>query len=210
MRILALFCLAVALIGAALTNPLVEAASNAGFFGPGSYTDRSMADIIPVLALGAVCAAFWMVVQARKSLGYGDWKPAWLEASARALNADSVQRLLPVIFVLQMFVLFAMETLEQLAVYGHTLGPTIWLGAPILISLGAHAVSCALVAFLGNRALHRCTQAVVRFVRLLRQIFTLLAPHGPQELLRTFRSADRYHLVLVCCRSGERAPPLAA
>jgi hypothetical protein len=46
-----------AVLAAAIADPLVEFASNAGWFGPGNFTDRSNLDVGPVFALGIASPA---------------------------------------------------------------------------------------------------------------------------------------------------------
>src|SRR5208283_1357179 len=49
-----LFCGTVAILAAALADPLVEFASNAGLFGGGAFTDHSMLDVLPALIAGGL------------------------------------------------------------------------------------------------------------------------------------------------------------
>ena len=57
--------LCAAVLAAAIADPLVECASNAGWFGPGNFTDRSNLDVGPVFALGIATLALYLVRRAR-------------------------------------------------------------------------------------------------------------------------------------------------
>lgn len=189
------FCLAVAVIAAAIADPLVEYVSNLGWFGPGSLTDHSNLDVFPALLGGIALLALFMVRKARAVL------------AGRALSTDWAT-LLPAIFVLQMFTLYVMETIEQLFAFGHVLSPTIWLGAPPTISLAVHAVvgmavGCAIVH--SRRTLARTT---LRAVRLIVAILTFAPQISAPILLRRFGDVCFKEFLPVLCTIGERAPPI--
>ncbi|HTU70792.1 MAG TPA: hypothetical protein VMF11_10795 [Candidatus Baltobacteraceae bacterium] len=193
------FGLAVAVIAAAIADPIVETVSNAGWFGPGSFTDHSNLDVLPALLAGAVLVGCYLVLRVRRAL---------LRASGEALRAN-VARLLPFIFLAQMGVLFAMETTEQLVVSGHTMGGTIWLGGPIWFSLTVHAAMSILVAYALARTACACAHTTLRAVRHLHAL-AIRALHGqaPIALRRRERTAFA-RLAPVRCRIGNRAPPFA-
>jgi hypothetical protein len=190
------FCLLVALVSAAIADPLLETASNAGLFGPGNYTDHSTLDVLPVLCAGTL--------------------PALLHLSLRVLqllrNADlaageALWSLLPWIFAAQIVVLYGMETTEQIVTAGHALGGTIWLGAPVAVSLCAHAATCLMVSLAAAALLRRCARAALRLAH-----FVLGTPRSiarslrPIVLGRAFAVPARV-LAPTTCRIGERAPP---
>ena len=110
------FCAALAVISAALADPLVEFASNAGWFGRGSFTDHSNVDVMPALLAGAGLMTLYLI------------RKAGLLVDGEAFPRG-VLPLLPAIFILHVFALYAMETTEQFTIAGHVLGPTVWLGA---------------------------------------------------------------------------------
>jgi hypothetical protein len=203
------FCLAVAIIGAAIADPMVESASNAGWFGPGNFTDHSTADVIPALLLGCLAVLAYLGLRVRAALtGVSGSREDLLRATGQALDSG-LERLLPRAFALQILVLYAMETAEQYIVWGHGLGPTIWLGAPALISLAAHAAVCVVVACIvvgSVRALARATVRVIRFI----QAFTTLPIRSIQPLARFSRDCVTYASLgtVLLCGIGERAPPL--
>jgi hypothetical protein len=152
------FCIAAAAIAAAIADPLVEGASNAGWFGRGSYTDHSNLDVLPTLALGALLVVLYFFLRVRRDL---------LEASDDVLHR-TVSRLLVPIFGLQLALLASMETLEQIAVDGHSLGRTVWLGGPVWFGLSVHAAVCVAVSFGLAKVLHAWASTTVRIIRHMR------------------------------------------
>jgi hypothetical protein len=189
-----LFCLAVAVIAAAVADPIVEFVSNAGWFGPGSFTDRSNLDVFPALLAGSGVLALYLIGAARAVLA-GTALPRRLAS------------LVPAIFVLQIAALYVMETAEQLIVGGHTLGPAVWLGGPILASLAIHAAFCVTITFWIARSARGLALTTLRVIALIASTGSF-AVHL-FEILPTRRSDERSfrQLAPVLCRIGERAPP---
>ena len=185
-------CAAIALVAAAIADPIVEAISNAGVFGPGPFTDRSTADVIPTLVAGGLVVVVQLVVR------------LWTRRDGRALKCG-LARLLPAAFILQIAILFVMENCEQLAIYHHVLGSTIWLGGPIAFSLGVHAAVCAAVAVALVRAVSLLTRAVAGIWRVIRALATV-SPQRSFAARRRYRRAPRPAVPLLC-RIGVRGPP---
>ncbi len=193
------FALAVAVIAAAIADPLVEAASNAGWFGRGVFTDHSNVDVLPALISGAALVACYVVLRVRREL---------MRASRYALRTR-VGRLLPVIFAAQIAVLYAMETVEQLTIAGHVMGGTIWLGGPAWFSLPVHAAVAIAVACALARLTQVCAHTTLRVIRHLRAL-AMRALHTPAPLaLRRRATISLRCSVPVACRIGNRAPPVA-
>ncbi len=149
-----------------MADPVVEHLSNAGLFGPGNFTDNSNLDVLPALTVALCVGVAFVVVLARRMLRRNSYPPQWLRRYALDLSADSVRRMVPSIFALQLVALFAMETIEQSIVAGHPLGGTVWLGGPLLFSFGAHFLSCAFSAWVLYHGLRWSARAIVRAVRL--------------------------------------------
>ncbi|HTC31543.1 MAG TPA: hypothetical protein VK702_12525 [Candidatus Acidoferrum sp.] len=192
------FCIASAVLAAAMADPLVESLSNAGWFGPGSFTDHSNLDVLPVLLCGAAFVICYLALRVRREL---------LRASGEALRAH-VGRLLPYIVAAQLTVLYAMETVEQVVVAGHVMGGTVWLGGPIWFSLGVHALVGTAVAYGLARLACACAQTTLRVLRRFRALATR-ALHAPAPLaVRGRGTAWLRANSLVRCRIGNRAPPL--
>jgi hypothetical protein len=190
------FCAAIAVIAAAIADPIVEFASNAGWFGTGNFTDHSSADVMPAFLAGLGILGLYLARKARTLL---------LDGAPDALPA-----LLPLIFGLQIAALYVMETLEQLAVWHHTLGPAVWLGGPAPISVAVHTAICIAVAaaLLGSK--RRLARATLRVIAIVRAIATL--PQAPENPFapRVARRAGFKRSLPVFCTIGERAPPTAA
>ncbi|HTZ55054.1 MAG TPA: hypothetical protein VMB20_08305 [Candidatus Acidoferrum sp.] len=193
------FTLAAAVVAAAVADPLVEAASNAGWFGAGNFTDHSTLDIVPALISGVVLIGVCLVLRIRREL---------LRVSVDALRYD-LWRVLPALLTTQLAVLFVMETSEQVIVAGHPLGGTIWLGGPLWFSLFVHVLTGIAVAWGLAFAVCACARTTVRMIRRIRAL-AMRALHDPAPL--ALRRCDRIRLthdVLVRCRIGNRAPPFA-
>ena len=203
------FCIAVALIAAAVADPLVELASNAGLFGPGDFTDHSNWDVLPTLAIGLSFAAFYVALRVRQMLDFARQRVScWLNASPNALAGRTLFGLLPAVYATQIATLYVMETTEQLVVRGHVLGGTIWLGGPIAISLAVHALFCVAATFCIGWILRLLAQTALRIVRLVLALGTyVLRNAGPVHFACEARVVHRYASP-VPCRIGERGPPL--
>jgi hypothetical protein len=190
------FCAAVAVIAAAIADPIVEFASNTGWFGRGSFTDHGNLDVAPALLAGLALLAFYLVRKARALLSG--------EAFPRG-----VAPLLPTIFVLQIFTLYVMESAEQLIAWGHILGPAVWLGAPSAISLAFHATVCLAVTLWIGRSVGTLAATTLRVIRLIRALATL-AVNATEVISRGFVDEICFKQPApVPCRIGERAPPVA-
>jgi hypothetical protein len=188
------FCVAVAVIAAAVADPIVEFASNAGWFGPGVFTDHSNLDVVPALLAGVGLLALFMVRKARAIL-------------AGNAPANGVALMVPCIFALQIGTLYAMETAEQLIVWHHPLSSTVWLGGPLPISLAIHASFCFAVTCAIVRSRRSLASTTLRVIRLIHAIATIAA--NTQQAFAGRLDGDvcftRFSPVL--CATGERAPP---
>lgn len=189
------FCAAIAVIAAAVADPIVEFCSNAGLLGTGRYTDHSNLDVAPALVAGFGLLALYLVRRA----------PAILAGRAPSC---CVARSLPAILVLQLAALFLMETAEQILVCGHPLGSTIWLGAPLPIALAIHALVAFGIVSTVVRSKRALAATTLRVIRSIRAIATLdAAPRQPSVARRPQCGALKE--VMAALRAiGERAPPL--
>jgi hypothetical protein len=201
------FCLAVAVIAAAIADPLVEYGSNAGWLGYGSFTDRSNLDVLPALALGIGLLVLHLVFRVRAALTDPDERGSQLWRASRTALAPGIVRLLPLTFAIQIVILYCMETIEQFVVYGHTLGAMTWLGGPPLLSLSFHALVCALVASALAWGVRRCARGTLRVIGMIRACAMLLGRDAPPPRRRRDAIVFGRFAPLVC-RIGERAPPL--
>jgi len=200
------FCLGVATIAAAIADPLVEFASNAHWFGPGRFTDRSNLDVLPALIAGVLLVAAYFALKIRSGLAHAGTAPNLFREFDRACSPE-LTSLLPTAFALQILTLFTMESAEQLTIWGHLGGPTLWLGGPPAISLLVHAVTCVLVAFAAMKfasVMGATTVRVLRFIRSLSAL-TPIAPRPSKLLLDIVIFAQ---FILADIGIGERAPPI--
>jgi len=193
--------MAIAFVALALADPLAEAASNAGFFGPGRYTDHSNADVFPAVVAGFVFFALHFVLRARFVSRHCGLRPqAWLAAWTRALDVKTIALLLPAIFALQIGALYVTETSEQLIVLGHGLGGTVWFGAPVLVSLAIHATLCVATTFATARIVRSLARPALRFVQFVTPPAARLA-REPSLSLRRYRFAPaRLAFAPIVCR----------
>lgn len=189
------FCLAIAVMAAAIADPLVEFASNAGWFGPGRYTDRCNFDVVPTLVAGVAFLALFMVRRARSILVE--------DALPRRFTA-----LFPAIFVLQLLTLYVMETVEQILVFGHPFAPTVWLGAPLPMSLAVHGAIGLVTTYAVVRSRRSLAATTLRVIRLIVAVAAFLQTVAP-TVAGAFKSVRLKKLVPIFCAIGERAPPIA-
>ncbi len=201
------FCAAIAIIAAALANPCVEFASNAGWFGHGVFTDRSNVDVIPTLVVGIALPALRFLRRITELLfpaGAGRVQ-TWLRLASRVLRVRNVLSFVPAAFGMQLLVLFSMESLEQLAVRGHLLGGMLWLGGPIAVGLLVHALFCVATAFALARIMQGLEHGAVRVARLICSAL-LSARDIPPIILRRDLTTS-LPISPLRCSTGERAPP---
>lgn len=205
----AVFMATVAVTAAAVADPIVERLSNSGLFGPGQFTDRSNLDVLPALVIGAVLAVAFVLLAARRLLADSVYAPAWLRDCAEQ-HARPSRRNLATVYSLQLVVLFTMETFEQIAISGHAMGPTLWLGAPILIALFLHLTSCLAFSWLLGRALTWSARTLAQVVRAAVAWLRLRVDAGPVS----YRSSALQKLVVPRephrLRVRGRAPPFLA
>lgn len=193
-----------------MANPTMESLSNAGAFGPGNYTDHALVDVFAAIALGAAGSLLWIVFQVRKWLAGSVSLPDWMRRSDLALDLRTLVRLIPAIFVLQIAVLYSMETLEQIAIYGHILGPAIWLGGPALISLLMHLVIGVATTFMLRHGLRQCARAVAIIVCFVARLLIAIGAHTSIAVALARRAPFVASSSPLPCLIGKRAPPLSA
>jgi len=192
------FCATVAVLAAALADPCLEFASNAGWFGPGRFTDRSMADVLPTLLVGA----FFLVAQLLRI-----FRRAYTRLRLDAPLRRPLVALLPSIFILQLALLFVIESIEQFAVDGHLLGGALWLGAPIPIALAIHALFATGIAFLVATTLREFTRRAPELAAAVRLRRETRIPRAT-ALRRNLAAAFSALPDLVFGSVGERGPPM--
>jgi hypothetical protein len=116
--------------------------------------------------------------------------------------------MLPAIFIVQIAMLWTMETIEQHVVVGHGLGPTIWLGGPIAASLTIHALFCIGAALLARRILIVVEPRAIRIVRAILAFFLRVFRSSAHPLQRHRREIPASILSPTLRHIGKRGPPL--
>jgi hypothetical protein len=203
-----LFCVAAAVSAATLADPLVEAASNAGCFGRGSYTDHSTLDVLPALLTSLVLALLCVFLRACPIVARGSLAFARrMRAALGGAPTRPLWPLLPAIFTVQLGVLYSMETIEQMVVAGHPLGGAVWLGAPAAIALVLHGAACVLTACALARVLDRLTRVAVDIALFVRAILLAATGEGRRAVRRSIAAPAGTRTHPLASRSGKRAPP---
>lgn len=197
------FCLASAVIAATIGDIVLESASTSGLFGAGNFTDGSLVDIVPALAIGVCAALAYAVVAVKRVLAQNCWGSALTRWSA-ATDAGR-HRLFPFVLVLQFAALFSMESIEEVVVRGHLLGPTIWLGAPAPIAILTHALLGATVLFVLRALLSALVRTAVSTIVTLLAVLRRAFP-DPIRVVRPSVRIAATGLAYCGARAG-RAPP---
>jgi hypothetical protein len=204
------FLVTIALVAAALGDPFVESVSNTGIFG-GSYADNNHLGVLPALFVGGAlllalatlrCAAIWH--SSRDDSG------AWLKHAARDIAGRSPWYDLVFVLGVQLALLFALESCEQLVAAGTLLGGLAWLGGPILFSLTAHALiglGCLFALRSLMRAIARTFAALVHAALGLLWVLNARSGDAAVHLFGYLPLALRAQAPNVR-QIGGRAPPL--
>ncbi len=204
------FLLAVALIAAAIGDPLVETISNAGAFGRG-YADNNHASVVPALVAGAGLALLVIAGRCVSLLRHGSAlrRGDWLVDGVACLARQSPLRDVPLVLALQFAALFTMESVEQLAFGGRLLGGSAWLGGPVAFSLIAHAAlgsGCTLLLAALARSILATFTSFVRDA--IESILFSLARDGERAFIRRREGAALPRLQAPYVgQLGGRAPP---
>lgn len=202
------FCVATAIIAAAIANPCVELASNVGWFGPGRFTDGSNLDVVPALLVGLAVIAWYVGVRIREVSSGERAEVIPQRVVANHAFATELLMVLLAAFSIQMLVLFAMETAEQVFVYGHALGGWVWLGGPLIPSFTAHALFCILTTLALAMLLYRFERNAGRVARFI--LYAGRRSRDAYASLHSRKDSPVLHSPSLHSRIGERAPPRLA
>jgi hypothetical protein len=111
------------------------------------------------------------------------------------------------VFCLQLPVLLAVETVEQVHQFGHPLGIMASLGGPVLIALVVHA-SCAIVAASSiARGLSWIARACRHFARTVAPLLRAPVPGASRRASRAVCSDHRAAASPLALRIANRPPP---
>jgi hypothetical protein len=152
--------LAVALVAAALGDPLVESIGNAGLFGIRSRDD-SHQSVLPALIFGLLLAAIVLVLRVTHTFRNSDVRSRyWGREFLSGLKRVSVFRNLAPIFATQLAFVCAMEWCEHALGYAGPVHGLSWLAGPIACSLALHLATCGVSLY----AFHRLSEGLLRRV----------------------------------------------
>jgi hypothetical protein len=202
--------LSVALVAAAIGDPLVESISNTGIFGSG-YSDDNHQSVLTVLLAGLVLSALLVAARLRFASGKSGSLRDWLRGATAGFAKTSASRNIAIVFAVQLLVVFAMENCEQSLVHGDPLRGLSWLGAPVLVGLAIHFAVCLCCAFAARRVTSALLAAAI--VAICDVLDRLLADRE-RDAFRAFacrsqrQTVDRPELLAVRRIRG-RAPPFA-
>ncbi len=203
------FLIAVALVAAAIADPVVESISNTGIFG-GHYADDNHTGVIPTLLAGLLLVLEIAAVRCFQSLRSSTGSTDRLRDVARGFSARSPAQDLPYVLALQFAVLFMLESTEQLLVGGKLLGGTVWLGGPICFSLLTHALIGSGSLLLVRRLIRAISTALFSLVRIAIEFILIARVFGERGAVLRRRDAPAHlraqtpHVRQI----GGRAPPL--
>ncbi len=203
------FLATVALIAAALGDPLVETISNTGIFGRGYY-DNDHASVVPTLVVGSVLAIVMIVRRTLALLRAAPESGQWPIEMARYISARSPIQDLPYVLVIQFIALFGMESAEQILLGGKLLGGLVWLGGPLWFSLFVHVAIGTVCTVAIARAMRAIvTHCATLVVSALEYKLDAFSRENAALFIRRDGESARFRIqVLHVHQLGERAPPL--
>ena len=203
------FLLAAALIAGGVGDPLVETIADTGIFGAG-YHDTNHLGVLPALVCGLVLTieiALLRCIQAfrRDSRTSRDR----LIAVVERFGARSAPRDVPIVFILQLLVVFAIETTEQLLAGSGARSALEWLGGPIAFSLGVHALLALVITIVLASLARAIAATLLSLVRIAFAFIAMQPARGGAAPLHQWLDGGfgRRRQSPRACRVGGRAPP---
>ncbi|MBD5656239.1 MAG: hypothetical protein IAI50_13830 [Candidatus Eremiobacteraeota bacterium] len=198
-----------AILAAAIGDPIVEAIANGGSFGSG-YHDADRSSVLPAALAGLVLAVGAFVLRCLQ-----EWRNApRRKRRRRAVEATRDSDLSPmlqfaIVFGLQLLIVLAMQTSEHLLAYGRVGDLHGWLGGPAWFALVTYGAIClALTA-----TLRRFMQSfVTKIVEDLREAQRRLRSTSLADACKSIARSDSPRLFGALDpgvrRTRGRAPPL--
>jgi hypothetical protein len=183
----------IAIVAAALSDPLVEGLANRGWLGGAvRYDDNDHASVIPALLAGLIVA---LGVSLRRGLQRDrtDWTDiAWIVG-------------------LQFVALIVMENAEQFGAIWRFGGDALWLGGPPLAAFAVHAIAATLTALLAGRVVNAIADALASIVRAVIALAIAITARTEARFFARRRDiALRRRRRDYAPQIGGRAPPLSA
>jgi hypothetical protein len=201
--------LAIALVAAAIGDPLVETIANSGLFGR-AFVDRDQQSVVPVLVAGVLLGLLLLVARFRYAAALaGPQSRDWLREVVAQLSTTSSSRTVAPIFAAQLAVVYAMESCEHALGAGAAIVGLSWLGAPVAFSLLLHLGVCLLCI----SAVRRVTRALLpgllaAICDVLDWIVVALGPDAGRGVFVNSRERVARHSTLTAAeRIRGRAPP---
>jgi hypothetical protein len=205
----ALSCLAIALVAAAISDPLVELVSNTGIFGP-AFVDHDQQSVATVLVAGIVLGLVFLVAR----FGFGAANDQtdsrdWLRGIALRLSKTSSFGHVVPIFAAQIAIVYAMEMCEQLLAPGAAISGLSWLGGPVVFSLPMHLAVCLLCVYVIRHVARALLPGVITAIcDVLERIILALARDAVCGHFLNSREQRVCHAELTAAqRIRGRAPP---
>lgn len=197
------YTVGVALVAAAVGDPLVETLADAGLFGPG-YADTDHAGVAPAIT---VALLFFAVFLAIRTVGLFRAPAATNNGPARVIAAPRIEplRVLPLQFV----GVYGIECFEAVTAHQPVPVGVSWLGGPVPVSLAVHFVIAALACAVLRCVMRWLLGGLVAVVGIAAAIVArvLRVPVIARPLLQRWSSliarAQAPHVHQV----GGRAPP---
>jgi hypothetical protein len=204
------FLIAVALVAAAIADPLVESISNTGVLG-GHYADDNHTGVLPTLLAGVLLILEIAAVRCFQDLRSSGGRSLDPVADvARGFSTRSPAQDLPCVLALQFAILFMLESTEELVFGGKLLGGIAWLGGPICFSLLTHALIGSGCLLLLRRLMRAMSTALVSLVRIAIELILIARDLGERGAVLRRRDVPP-HLRAQSPHArqiGGRAPPL--
>jgi hypothetical protein len=203
------FILATALIAGGLGDALVETISDTGVFGRG-YHDTNHLGVLPVLLCGVVLAVEIALLRSLRSLRRAPPGRDWLADLATRFGSRAPLRDVPYVFVLQLGVVFGIESLEQALSGGAPPAGPAWLGAPIAFSLAAHGLIALSLTVAVAAVVRALAATLTTLVRVALALVALAMRSDGETALHERRDGVPFvrRQSLHARHAGERAPPL--
>lgn len=203
------FVIAVALVAAAIADPLVETIANTGMLGRG-YSDNDHASVVPTLLVGSMLLLLAIAARCLGLVCRACVYRRWVAGIARHLSARPALADLPYIVLLQFVALFIMESCEHLLYDGRLAGGIAWLGGPIWFSIATHLLIGLLCTILAARAVRTIVRRCAALVSIALDFILCALGISDASLFapRRHEATRRYVQPFHVRQVGQRAPPL--
>jgi hypothetical protein len=199
------FCVAAALLAAAVGDPVLETLARTGAFGP-NFGDDDQLGAIPAVLCAVLVAGAIVVRRVLHACGTRSDGRALLLAFGRARPNEPLRHV-PAIAALTLAAVYGIEALE-LRLGGSAHAGLSWLGAPLALALVAYVALSALAALAVDALLRALVATLTALVREAIALVAFLNRAGAGSLDRgRARTLTRARSAIVARRARGRAPP---